>query len=93
MTTDQHADHPMAGDPSYDGFRITSVWAWTAVDPADDQEGILPMPNGLPMIASDRVRLDDLRGLAGAMATALGMTVRLRRFVATTTEPLETIDP
>jgi hypothetical protein len=72
-------DHPSAGDPEYDGFRITSVWAFTLVDPRDNQEGI-PAVGNMPLIASDRVRLDDLTPYAQSIADALGVEVKLRRF-------------
>lgn len=87
-------DHPAPGDPSYDGFRITQLWAWTQVDPADNQEGIvgtLMGRNWMPLIASDRVRLDDLRPIARDMARTTGRAVRLRRFVAA--EDVEVVDP
>lgn len=52
---------PKAGDPQYAGFRITSLWAVTAVDPADDQEGVCAFqgPDGawMPLVGSDRNRL------------------------------------
>lgn len=85
-------------DPRYDGFRITTLWAWTAVDPADDQEGIvgLPQPAGgaLPMIASDRVALDRLRPLAELIANVNRTTLYLRRFGAgEDTAPVDTIHP
>lgn len=80
-----HAEHPLAGDEVYRGFRITSLWAWTVVDPADDQEGIAAFLGAdgtwVPLIASDRVRLNDLQPLADRTAQALGRPVRLRRFV------------
>ena len=65
------------------GFRISSLWAWTTVDPADDDEGIIGIqtPAGwLPLIASDQVRLDQYRGYAEATAKASGQDVTLRRF-------------
>ena len=89
-------DQPAAGDPRYDGFRIASVWAFTVVDPADDQEGLITLasPSGpMPMIASDRVRLDRMRPVAAIVARQLGRPVTLRKFVPSDPDPLETINP
>lgn len=72
-------DHAAPGDPSYDGFRIGDIWAWTMVDPADNQEGIIGFRN-MPLIASDRVRLDDLAAYAQMMADTLGKPATLKRF-------------
>lgn len=76
-------NHPGPGDEAYRGFRITSLWAWTVIDD-DDQEGIpaLSTPDGpMPLIASDRVRLDDLRPWVQGIANEIGKEIRLRRFV------------
>lgn len=79
------SEPPMAGDPRYDGFRIGALHAWTVVDPRDDQEGVIgvPGPDGstIPAVASDRVRLEAFRPLAAQVADALGVPVRLRRFI------------
>lgn len=89
--------HAPPGDPSYDGFRISKLWAWTSIDPVDDQEGILGFraPAGMtPMIASDRVRLDSLRPYAQVMADQLGVEVRLREFGPDApVEPVEVLTP
>jgi hypothetical protein len=64
-------------------FRIEKLWAYIAVDPTDTNEGILAMQdNGimLPLIASDRVRLFELRPYAQRVATQLGVIVRLVEF-------------
>jgi hypothetical protein len=87
-------DHASPGDPSYDGFRISELWAWTQVDPKDNQEGIITLasPAGpMPMIASDRVRLADLEWYAHMVANEIGREVRLRRF--TLAEDVKTIAP
>lgn len=79
------------GDPRYDGFRISELWAWTQID-VDDQEGIITLdsPQGpMPMIASDRVRLKQFRVYARMIAKATGRPVRLRRFVFA--EDVETV--
>lgn len=56
-------DAPAAGDESYRGFRITEMWAVTAVDPGDDQEGVCAVygqDGVMPLVASDRIRAKDL---------------------------------
>lgn len=67
----------------YAGFRIASLWAWTMVGD-DDEEGIPAFDVGggvlMPMIASDRVRIDCLRPTAAALARAHGRPVTLARF-------------
>jgi hypothetical protein len=87
-------DHPSPGDPSYDGFRISELWAWTQVDPADNQEGIITLSTKagpMPMIASDRVRLADLEWYAHMVANEIGREVTLRRF--TSAEVVKSIVP
>lgn len=79
------------GDPRYDGFRISELWAFTQVDPIDNQEGIITLssPAGpLPMIASDRVRMDAFKPYAQMVAKQIGRPVILRRF--TLAEDVET---
>jgi hypothetical protein len=86
--------HPAPGDPSYDGFRISELWAWTQVDPADNQEGIIAVNSKqgpLPLIASDRVRLADLELFAQMVANQTGREVRLTRF--TLAETVRTLPP
>jgi hypothetical protein len=83
-----------AGDPRYDGFRITELWAWTFIDPSDDQEGIatlLHRDNVLPLIGSDRRRIESFRGYAQRLANDLGIQITLVKF--TTREKVETLDP
>lgn len=68
----------------YTGFRITSLWAFTQIG-EDDQEGIVAIYNTkmamtLPLISSDRVRLDDWRVLAQRTANSTGRDVKLSRF-------------
>lgn len=90
-----HLDPPAAGDPRFDGFRISTLWAWTVIDD-DDQEGLIgtmTRAGWMPLIASDRVRLDQYRELARQIAHDLGKPVRLRRFDGSTHDTLETIDP
>lgn len=82
-------------DPRYDGFRISTLWAWTVVDPTDNQEGIAAFRAAdgtfMPLIGSDRVRIDDLRGYAQAAADLNGTPARLRMF--TGGEVLEELEP
>ena len=86
---------PRAGDESYRGFRMTSLWAYTQVDPVDDQEGIIAFlghDGSLhPLIASDRVAMDSLRPIAETTARSTGRPVTLSRF--SVRENLETIEP
>lgn len=82
------------GDPRYDGFRLTAVWAWVAVDPEDDQEGICGFrtPTGwLPMIGADEARIRQLRPIAEQLARASERPIQLVKF--TTRENLEVIEP
>lgn len=77
----------------YAGFRISSLWAWTMIGD-DDEEGLPTMIDDgvpMPMIASDRVRLDALRPLAAELARASGRPIRLRRFDFA--EDVEAIEP
>lgn len=90
------SEPPQAGDPRYDGFRISALWAWTTVDPTDNQEGLITIstPDGLlPLVASDRVRIDQYRLYARMFARSLGRPVTLRRFVPGNPDPLEVVEP
>lgn len=78
------------------GFRIDGIWAWVAVDPDDGDEGVIGMYAGddlgwLPLIAADRVRLDEMRPIAAAHALATRRPVTLVRFDVRT--ELEVIEP
>lgn len=69
-------------DPDYTGFRITVIHAIVAVG-SDNQEGIPAFitPEGaIPMIASDKVRLDVISKMAQAVADATGRTFKIVRF-------------
>lgn len=80
------------GDPRYDGFRITDIWAALAIDPKDNQEGIPALPGTLiPLIAADERRLEDVRVAAKIIAAKLEHPVRIVRFVQA--EDVEVIDP
>jgi hypothetical protein len=65
------------------GFRITSVWAFVSVDPADGDEGVLAARMGdywLPMVAADQVRIEQLRPYAEKIGREGNVKVRLIRF-------------
>lgn len=85
-----------AGDPRYDGFRVTEVWAFIAVDPADNQEGIAAFRDPItqawmPLVAADERRLESLRPMAQRLANMSGVTILLKHF--TNVEVVETIEP
>lgn len=65
-----------AGDPRYDGFRVTDLWVVLLVDPRDNQEGIAYY-GGLPLIAADERRLDDMKPLVDLLAKTTGRTSRI----------------
>lgn len=75
-------------------FRITALWAWTMIG-EDDEEGILGFLGAsgvwIPLIASDRVRLDQLREHAERIVKMTGRPACLRRFDAPDT--LDRIEP
>lgn len=78
-------------------LRIEQMYAFVALDPEDDTEGIIgfqaaPGPSGMmPMVGADMERVDDLRPMAQAIATRTGLQVRLLRFEVRT--ELEVIEP
>jgi hypothetical protein len=66
----------------YRGFRITEVHAITGID-GDDEEGIpaFMSPAGpIPMIASDRVRLEQLITMAQRIADETSRNFKVVRF-------------
>lgn len=76
------------------GFRITEVWAFVSVDPADGDEGVCSYQLGdvhWPMIAADHDRLESLRPMAEQLARASGLTIELRKY--STVELVETFRP
>lgn len=89
------SDAPSSDDPRYTGFRAGFLWGWFQVD-EHDIEGLISIttPDGLtlPLIASDQVRLSELRLYARMTARATGRPVHLRRFVADG-EPWEVVNP
>lgn len=65
-------------------FRITTLWAFVAIDAADDEEGICAQLVGdtwMPMIGADEKRLEQLRPIADRMAKIAGAKIQLIRFV------------
>jgi hypothetical protein len=66
------------------GFRIQSLTAYVAVDPADDSEGVVGhlLADGttMPLIGADEKRLEDLRPYAEHVAQMTGQTIKLVRF-------------
>ena len=75
--------------------RITEMYAYVVVDPADDTEGVPAFagPDGMmmPLVGADTVRAEALRPVAQRMATQMGVTVELVRF--TVRESIETLQP
>lgn len=66
----------------YRGFRITTIHAILGID-AEDEEGIPAWitPDGpMPLIASDHVRLDQLKVMAQQIADNTGMNFKIVRF-------------
>jgi hypothetical protein len=65
-------------------FRITTLWAFVAIDQADDEEGICAQLIGdtwMPMIGADEKRLEQLRPVAEKMAKIAGTRIQLIRFI------------
>lgn len=79
------------GDPRYDGSRMRELWVLCAIDPADNQEGIVHVPPEAafafhldigPAFASDEPRADRLREYASWLAAGRAQVrTRLRHFV------------
>lgn len=66
----------------YSGFRITAIHAICGIGD-DDEEGIpaFTTPDGpVPMIATDRVRLDQLTKMAQQVSDATGQNFKVVRF-------------
>lgn len=76
------------------GQRVTELWAWCVIDPADDDESVPAMNTSygwMPMIGADERRVRSLRSFAEATARQVGRPVRLYRFTERTL--IETIEP
>lgn len=68
--------------PTNKGFAITTLWAFIAVA-ADGDEGLVAFTtNGvlMPMVCSDRRRIDSLRDRAAVVAKMSGQRIELRRW-------------
>ena len=66
----------------YKGFRITEIHAITGIG-EDDEEGIpaiMTTDGPLPLIASDHVRLEQLKLMAQALADQTGQSYKVVRF-------------
>jgi hypothetical protein len=87
-------DHPTDKTlPDYKGFRITEVHAITGIGD-DDEEGIpaiMTTDGPLPLISSDRVRLEQLKIMAQQIANQTGQSYKIVRFSAR--EDIGTIEP
>lgn len=92
-STDEH-EHIPPGDARYRGFRVQEMWTFSTIDPADDQEGIISMTSGIgqmPLIASDRRRMEELKPIAQTIASMVNQQVLVRHFILT--EGGEVIEP
>lgn len=89
------SDRIYPGDPRYDGFRVTALFAFLQVDPADDQEGSPTMSFGPgvvgPMMGTDTRRIEDLYPLAQEYARATGRRIRVVR--STGLEEVKVFEP
>ena len=75
------------------GHRITEMYVFVAIE-KDGDEGVCAfMHDGtmLPMVGSDRRRVDSLRPIAQAIADQTDTPIRLLRFISS--EVVETIAP
>lgn len=66
------------------GDRITELWAWVAIDPADDCEAVVGHPDapGGLLFGADEDRVRCLQPLAEDASARLGLEVKLVRFAA-----------
>lgn len=77
-----------------EGFRVTELWAFTAVDPKDGDEGVVAFISDIgpvPMIGADEERVRSLRPMAVQIANARGIEIKLVKFAMV--EVIETIGP
>jgi hypothetical protein len=80
--------------PGTPGYRLSTLTAFVAVDPADDSEGIVAANIGgmqMPLIGADDERVMQLRPYAEAAVRLSGQPVKLVRF--TVREDIDTITP
>ena len=68
--------------------RITELWAYLAIDPTDNVEGIVGMLDDtntwIPLVGADRRRMESLAEVAREIARTSGQPVRLVRFTTRT---------
>lgn len=70
---------------------IDEMYAFIALDPADNTEGIISMQMGsmhMPLVGADMTRVEQLRPHARAIGEATGTQVKLVRFTKIAEEPL-----
>jgi|NGEPerStandDraft_9_1074522.scaffolds.fasta_scaffold125499_2 hypothetical protein len=65
------------------GFIIRDLWTYLAIYGNDGDEGIVAW-HGLPLIAADLIRLQQIRPMAEKVAKASGLSIRLVRFTTRT---------
>jgi hypothetical protein len=77
-----HSTHPQSGDEVYRGFRVSEIWIATAIDDHDEETIVmLSSPIGVqPLIATDEVRLNDIKPIAEDAAAQLGSEVTIKHF-------------
>jgi hypothetical protein len=89
------SEHVEPGDPRYDGHRVETIWALTAIDSSDDREGVVHISTYIavrhhlmvgPAIGSDERRADHLRDAARELSSYSRVPIRLRRFTLAETE-------
>jgi hypothetical protein len=65
------------------GARLTELWAWTAISPDHDTEGIIALqePVAVPLVGGTRSIVEGFEPFAREVGRQTGATVQLRRFV------------
>jgi hypothetical protein len=74
--------------------KIIEIFAFVSVDAVDGNEGVCAAPFGptlMPLIAADRVRMEQLQPLAQQIADAYDMKIKLVRF--SVREEIKTFTP
>ena len=72
----------MTDQPDYRGFRIKEIHAIVGID-GDDQEAVAALwtaDGPIPMIASDRVRFEQLKEMAQRIADQTGRNFKVAKF-------------
>jgi hypothetical protein len=65
------------------GSRIDQMFAFTAIDPIDNIEGVVSVTIGgtaMPLVGADMERIQSLRPLASEVARRLKQKITLKRF-------------